>query len=536
MYDLLIKNIDVVDGSGKPRFKGNVAVKNEKIHFASNFEGALKVIDGDGLCLCPGFIDSHSHGDQVFGEEYGMLCKTAQGITTQLVGQCGASIFPVSDNPYKRDLHMGFIDLSADIYGRDNVSGFTSFKAYLDYVKTVLQTTNFLQLVGHGALRIAAMGFDERPATAVELETMRHLLDDAMAEGALGMSSGLIYSPSCYASQEEISYLCKTVAAYDGVYTTHMRDEAAGVIASVKESIDTAITAGVRLNISHHKVCGRDNCGLSKNTLAMMEEASNKLPDLWTDFYPYTASFTHLNVCIPKEAFKNGPEAMKNALKEPEIRNIYEAKMITTDGRFRQCGGGKGIYIAIAPQMPEAEGKYLSEYAAIIGKNDAQALFDIVAACGSAAYAIYFSMCDEDLCRIAASPLSVVGSDGLVYSRNGMTHPRGYNAFPQAIDYIWRRQGLMSFEEAIAKATSIPAKHLGLESKGLISEGFDADMLLLDLEHFEPGGSYTNPTVLPRGIEAVINGGQIVYKNGQLTGNTPGKFIPNPRKKHNKSY
>ena len=511
MFDILFRNVNIVDGSGKPAYRGSAAVKDGKVFFCEAGESAARVIDGDGLCLAPGFIDCHSHGDKVYGTDYGMLCKTAQGITTEVCGQCGSTLFPVDEES-------------------PNPSGYMSFADFIKYTESLPHTANYLQLVGHSALRKYAMGYDERPAAPAELEKMKKSLAEAMENGALGMSSGLIYSPSCYAEKEEIVELLKVVAPYDGLYATHMRNEASGVVESVKESIDSAAAAGVRLNISHHKVCGKDNWGKSAETLDLLEKSKGLLKDVWYDFYPYLASCTSVNVCLPKEALNRGLDAMREDMKNPEIRRAYAEKMASMDGRFRQCGGGQGIFIAMAKELPQAEGHTLSDYAKSIGKSDSDALFDILQYCKSP-LAMYFSMGDEDMCRIAASPFAVVGTDGLVYSRSGMTHPRGYNAFPQALDYMWREKKLMTMEQAIAKMTSVTAEHLGLKTKGLIRDGFDADLLLFDPDTIAPGGSYTNPTELPKGIEMVVNGGAVVYENGALTGAAPGKFIENPRKK-----
>lgn len=510
MYNMLFRNVNIADGSGAAAVRGSVAVKDGIISICSSDESAQRVIDGDGLYLSPGFIDCHSHGDKVYGKDYGLLCKTAQGITTEVCGQCGSTLFPVDEE-------------------KPDLGSCTSFSRFIEYAEGLPHTANYLQLVGHSALRKYAMGYDERPASAAELEKMKVFLADAMDHGALGMSSGLIYSPSCYAEKEEIVELLKVVAPYDGLYTTHMRNEASGLVESVRESIDSAAEAGVRLNISHHKVCGKDNWGKSAETLRLIEEAGSRLKDVWYDFYPYLASCTSLNVCLPKAALNRGLDAMREDLKNPDIRRAYAEELISMDGRFSQCGGGKGIFIAMADELPQAVGRTLSDYADSVGKTDCEALFDILQYC-KAPLAMYFTMGDEDLARIASSPRAVVGSDGLVYSRCGMTHPRGYNAFPQALDYMWRQKGLMTMEQAIAKMTSVTAAHLGLKTKGLIRPGFDADLLLFDADTIAPGGSYTDPTGLPKGIEMVVNGGVVVYENGALTGAAPGRFIANPRK------
>ena len=529
MLDLLIKNTEVIDGSGKAGFHGEIAIRDGMLAARLPGEGARRVIDGCGLSVCPGFIDAHSHGDQAFGTEYGNLCKTSQGITTEVTGHCGATAFPASMRQDRFEMLLENAPYAEFIFGTESVHGFNRFENYLACVEGMEHTANYLQLMGHGALRIAAMGFDDRPPTPSELRNMQSILEDAMAHGAIGLSSGLLYCPSGYANGEELAALCSIVKRYDGVYATHMRNEAGGVVESVQEAINVAMESGVRLNISHHKICGQRNWGLSATTLAMISSAAEKLSDIWTDVYPYTSSCSQLNVCLPQEYFANGPEEVRELLSHPERRAQCAREMEAMDGRYNHSGGFGGILIASAPGVPESEGLTVEEYARRIGKNPFDAYFDLVSICGFESYAIYFAMDDGDLCRIAAFPRTLIATDGIATVLGGKTHPRGFAAFPRAIDLFWRQKRLMPLEALIRKMTFETARHFMIPGKGLIAPGYDADLVVFDRERIRDAADYLHPTELCEGIEYVINGGRIVYENKRLTGEAPGKFVAHRR-------
>ncbi len=530
MLDLLIENIWVIDGSGKTGFQGEIAIRDGIITARQPGEGAKRVINGDGLSVCPGFIDGHSHGDQAFGTEYGNLCKTSQGITTEITGHCGATAFPASKRQDRFEMLLENAPYAEFIFGAKSVHGFNRFENYLACVEEMEHTTNYMQFMGHGALRIAAMGFDHRQPTPSELSSMQKILEDAMSHGAIGLSSGLLYCPSGYADAEELASLCSIVKRYDGVYATHMRNEASGVVESVQEALNVAAESGVRLNISHHKICGQKNWGLSKTTLAMIDSAADDLSDIWTDVYPYTASCSQLNVCLPQEYFANGPEVVRDLLSHPERRAQCAREMETMDGRYNHCGGFGGIMIASAPKVPESEGLTVEEYAKRLGKNPFDAYFDLVSICGFESYAIYFAMDDGDLCRIAAFPRALIATDGIATVLGGKTHPRGFAAFPRAIDLFWRQKRLMPLETLIRKMTYDTARHFMIAGKGLLAPGYDADLVVFDQASIRDAADYLHPTELCEGIEYVINGGRIVYEDKRLTGEAPGKFVPHRRR------
>lgn len=520
-YDLLFRNARVIDGTGAPAYTADVAVQDGKIVLPVP-EGARgrEEVDVFGLTLCPGFIDAHSHGDSIFGTEAGRLCKVSQGITTELVGQCGTTRFPVSEEPEKLGLFRQRMSNLPEEW-----ENFTSLDNYLKWVDTLPLSCNFKIYVGHTALRIAAMGYDNRRPTQAELEHMKSLLREAMEHGAMGLSSGLVYAPSCYADEEELVEMCKVVAEYGGTYATHMRSEGDRAEESVAESIRVAQRAGCRLNISHHKISGKNNWGKSEKTLALVREAVAQGLSVTLDQYPYTASSTGLSSGLPKDVFSCGPAKLREKLKDPAFRASVKEK--TEAGRARSCGGWTGVLVSSAPNTPEAAGLTVAEYAEKIGKEPFEAFCDILAE-GSAT-AIYFSMDEGDLLRIGTFEHTVVGTDGLVRDLVTQSHPRGFGSFPRAYRLFVREQKLLSAEEMIRRMTGLTAERFGLQGKGIIADGMDADLVLVNEETLSDRATYGDGLALSEGIERVFVAGKTVYRDKKLTDETPGRFIPHRR-------
>ena len=519
MYDLLFQNGSVIDGTGAPAYPADVAVLDGKIVMNPKGE-AKEIIDAAGLTLCPGFIDVHSHGDALFGTEAGQLAKTNQGITTELTGQCGTTRYPFSADPEKRSLLLQKLGPTAAPW-----ADCTSLEQYRKAIDPLPKTCNYSVYVGHSAIRISAMGFANRKATPEELDVMKTMVREAMEQGAMGLSSGLIYAPSCYADEDELVDLCKVVAEYGGFYATHMRNEASGVLDSVREAIAIAERSGCKLDISHHKVCGKANWGLSVETLRLIREARERGVDVTFDVYPYTASSTALNVCLPADFFSHGPEKMQELLWDPAVRAELKPRMEAMDGRLFHCDGWSGILITAAPKNRDAEGLTVQAYADKLGRDAFETFFDLVAENGVQAQAVYFSMGEEDLQRIVCDENAVIGTDGVVRDLQTPTHPRGMAAFPKAIRYFVRDKKLLTLETMIRKMTGLPAERFGLKGKGIIADGMDADLLLINAGTIADRATYTDSLQLCEGIERVLVNGVTVYQNKQLTGNYPGRFL-----------
>lgn len=532
MFDLIIKNATIVDGTGAPSYLGTIGVQNGKIVMDPSDAQAEQVIDATGKHLCPGFIDAHSHGDLVLGYNYAKLCKVSQGITTEITGQCGASMAPVV-GAHLQEL-KGVLSVGTSTYP-DEFPEFTTFERYCQCVDHTDMAANMKVLVGHGSLRVGVMGYQNRRATPKELEVMKTMLRDGMENGAFGMSSGLIYSPSCYADTEELIELCKVVAEYSGIYATHMRNESYDVVNSVKEALRIGREAGVQVFISHHKACGIPNWGASRETLRLIEEAKAAGQAVTLDQYPYLASMTNINAVIPPKYFAKGVEGLAEIVKDPEIRARIKTEILDPatnfENQYLNCGGWEHIMISSLPVTREYEGLTFAEAAVKCGKDGFDTYFDILSANHGVGICIYFSMCEEDLCRIISCEDAVVGTDGLCRAMEEKGHPRAWGTFPHAICYFHKQKKLFTLEEMIHKITQLPAERTMLDNKGAIKDGWDADLVIFDYEKLEDKANYINSNISAEGIEYVIVNGEIVYHGKKLTGKNPGKLIRHTRRK-----
>ena len=527
MYDLIIKNAKIIDGTGADEFKGAVGVIDGKLKFVNGDEEASQVIDAEGLYLTPGFIDAHSHGDQVLGQYPGMLAKINQGITTEIAGQCGGSMFPVTDEHI--DLEKGLLAIGTLTFP-DEMSEWKTAKEYFEYARKTPKIGNMKILIGHSTLRAAVMGYADRKPTAEEMAEMKRQVKIAMECGAAGLSSGLIYAPGCYADIDELAELASVVKEYGGFYATHMRSESVGVVEAVKEAIEIGRRAGVPVWISHHKVAGRPYWGAAKETTRLIDEANASGMKVTADQYPYEANMTDLNICIPPKYFvKNGVDGMVEALKNPETRAKIREEMQDVncgyDNFYLNAGGFDNIFIAGCPEVKEADGKFVSEYAKEVGKDPFDAYFDLLIANGGKANGIYFTMGEEDMVRIISNPNVCVGTDGTCRTLDEKTHPRTFAAFPKAIRYYHKEKQLFTLPEMIHKITGFVAERAGLEGKGVIKDGNDADLVIFDYDKLNDTPTYSDPVQMCDGIEYVIVGGKIVYHDKKTTGEYPGKIL-----------
>lgn len=525
MLDLLFKGATVVDGTGAPAYRGDVGVKDGRMVLPAAGEAAT-VVDAEGLTLCPGFIDAHSHGDLVMATYEGLLPKVSQGITTEVAGQCGVTAFPIRQ---ERAASMG--GLWAPMIARHggDLSVFYSAETLRSWADTAPMACDMFIMAGHCNLRIAAMGFDNRKPTPAEMDTMKNLLREAMENGALGLSSGLIYTPGAFADTEELIELCRVIAPYGGIYATHMRNESDGLIGSVKESIAVAEAAGVPLVISHHKACGRENWGQSAKTLALVHEAIGRGVRITLDQYPYTASMTGLNTCIPPWYLSGGNESLLSALRDPEARRTMRAEMLDPaapfDNQYLSCGGFEGIFISQADHTPEAQGLFVSEWAERQGADAFEAFFDMLADNGGVPMGLFFAMCDEDVEAIYRDENTVVGTDGLYLVPGVKGHPRAFGSLPRTLRLFWREKGLVSLEQAVYKMTGLTAQRLGLRRKGVIKDGNDADFVLFDADAITDRATFADPNALCTGIRSVYVAGQLVFADGAPTEARPGRLI-----------
>ncbi len=528
MYDLLIKNAKIIDGTGSPAVDGTVASLNGKLHIlpVGDTSDAKEVIDGAGLIVSPGFVDVHSHGDVPLGKEFSSVSKVSQGITTQIAGQCGFSMFPV--NPKTMHLMQEGMAIFTDDFPKE-METFTSFENYLKYANKIKLPENVKFLTGHVSLRIAAMGFDNRAATPAELEHMKSMLRESLENGSMGLCTGLIYIPSAFSDVEEIAELCKVVAEYDGVYTTHMRNESNEIAKSVAESIDVGRRSGCKVHISHLKICGKPHWGGAKDILKMIEDAQKEGVKVSVDQYPYTASMTHLSASVPPKYFTNGISGMVEFLKNPELREVIKKEIMDPNEPFENqyvnCDGFDNIFISKCAATPQYEGMTIGDSARKFDKDGFDVFFEILIENKGIATAIYFCMCDEDVFEIISFKDTMPGTDGIVKSEFDRAHPRAYGTMPRAIDYFTKRNKVLPLEKMIYKMTALPAEKFQLKGKGIIADGMDADLVVFNPETVCDTADFLDSNKKSDGIEYVIVAGEVIYKDKQLTGATPGKVI-----------
>jgi len=524
MYDILIENGRILDGSGNPWFKGDIGIKDGKMAQIGALKGqnAREKIDSKGLIIAPGFIDIHNHSDAVPFVSPREEGRILQGITTEIIGNCGVSLAPVFKET--QDLlkkYVGPFCFEAPLRW-----DWRTLEDFLNRLEEVKNFTNMGAWVGHGAIRIAVMGFDNRQPTGKELAKMKELVTQAMDEGAYGLSSGLIYPPGVYSDPDEMTELCKMVAEKGGVYTTHMRNEQDLVIDSVKETINVAEKSGVSTIIAHHKTNGRKNWGKSRQTLELIDEARDRGLDITCDVYPYIASSTFLWALLPPWVQEGGIGKLLERLHRKEHRQQIKEDFIQGIPGWPNLvegSGWDGILISSCKKNKSLEGKNLQQLADARKTEPAEVLFDILLEEEGDVLMVLFGMSEEDVTKILKHPAAMVGSDAI--PSTGKPHPRYFGAFPRILRKYVREDKALSLQEAVRKMTSMPAQKLGLRDRGMIREGMWADIVIFDPQTVEDRATFTDPRQYPAGIPYVLVNGQVAVREGEVTGTLAGKVL-----------
>jgi N-acyl-D-amino-acid deacylase len=534
-YNLLIKEARIIDGAGGPWFRGDIAIEGGNIAEVGRLGDveAERVIKAEGLIAAPGFIDPHSHADAVAPVFPEMESTVMQGITTIIAGNCGSSLAPV--NPELRELmeRQARRWLPPELELRIT---WTTFDEYLTEMERRRLGVNMAHLVGHGSIRVAAMGYEARDPTAEELEEMKRLTAEAMEAGAFGLSTGLIYPPGCYAKTEEIIELAKVAARYGGVYASHIRGEGKTLLEALREALRIGEETGIPVQISHHKAASREMWGKSVETLRMMEEARKRGLDITFDQYPYRAGATSLATLLPPWAHEGGMEKLLERLKEPELRERMRRDIergLPGWENFVEELGWENIYISHVKteRNKMAEGKNLMEVKELRGDPDEfTTLYNLLLEEEGAVGMIIFAMDEEDVRRMMKHPLQMVGTDALSASpkgpmSHGKPHPRYYGTYPRVLGRYVRELGLLPWEEAIRKMTSAPAQRFGLWDRGLLRPGFKADIVLFDPDTIIDRATFEDPHRFPEGIKYVIVNGVVEVDRGDFTGELGGKTL-----------
>ena len=514
MFDLIIKNGKIIDGTGGPAYFSDVALKDGKIvRISKHLSQAKQIIDAKGLTVTPGFIDSHSHNDQNILKYPDQIEKIEQGITTSVAGTCGSTKAPLRyDFTDSDDVVYHNIGKHSEIY--------KTMGSFLSVAKDIPQGSNVATFVGHNALRQAAFGSQNREPTKDELEKMKQLTKEAMENGAVGASFGLIYTPGCYAKTDELIEIAKVVAEYNGVVSAHIRGEGDTLVEAVEEFIDIVKATDVRGVISHHKSCGKKNFGKVNTTLKMIEQANSEGYFVYCDVYPYIATHTSLSTTvIPKELRAGGTNVLMSNLENPEFRNCVReyCQNRWDDYSF--------IMIANCKAHLEYEGKRVPEIAQLYGKDEIDTMLDLILHTRNSCTACYFTISEDDVEKVIAYPRAMICTDSGVAGANSVYHPRLRGSFPRAIGRYVRERGVVTLEEMIRKMTSMPAAVYGFSTKGIIKEGMDADICIFDSDKIIDNASFTECQKRASGLNYVILGGEIVVENAVYNGKKNGAVL-----------
>jgi N-acyl-D-amino-acid deacylase len=531
-FDLIVANGMVVDGAGTAARRADVGLKGNMIDALGDLTSAeaRRRLDATGCIVAPGFIDIHNHSDLVLLADGRAESMIRQGVTTLVTGNCGLTPAPVHD-AVRDDLRKTLIGPS---YGSWR---WNSFGQFLDELRAAPKATHVAPLVGHGAIRAAAMGFADRRPRPDEQEAMQRFAAEAMEAGAFGMSTGLVYPPGLYCDTEELITLSRVVARYGGYYASHMRGEANPVVESVREALRIGREADIAVQISHHKAAGRENWGKVRMTHNLIAEAAQS-HDVTFDIYPYTAGSANLSQLVPPWAHVGGPDAMLARLREPVLRSRVLHDMVhgTPDwNNFFQIDW-RDIRLAYVHTERNRwmQGLPVQSAAERVGRDPVELAIDLILEDDNRTTMVNFVMADDDVEFLLPKPESMIGSDGRAFTPGGPTgegrpHPRSYGAFPRVFASYVREKGLLTLEEAVHKMTSKPARKLRLDRRGALREGYFADLVIFDPETIRDRATFEEPHQFADGIHWVIVDGQLTLDQGVLSERLVGQVLaPSP--------
>jgi N-acyl-D-amino-acid deacylase len=499
--DILIINGKILDGTGNNWYYGNVAIKDGKIFKIGRDINltATKTIDAKGLFVAPGFIDVHTHleGDEV--KDPNATNFILDGVTTCITGNCGSSNIEIDK--------------------------------YLKWIDSLKLSINVATLVGHNDVRKAVMGRANRDATTDEMKRMDEIVDKAMRDGAVGLSTGLIYIPGTYSKTPEIVELAKIAAKYHGLYASHMRDEGDSVTYAIEEALTIGRKAKIPVEISHFKLSGQQNWGRSRETVPMIEAARKEGIEVTIDQYPYTASSTSISTLIPDEILADGQDSIKARLQRPDIKKYVMESMLK---RLKKRKLKHFSYAVVAYFSPDTtyNGKSIEQINIMKGrkhkrKAEAETIIDIMMAGGASA--VFHGMSEDDVKRIMQYPFNMFASDATIRTFGfGMPHPRGYGTNARVLAKYVREEKVISLEEAIRRMTSLPAQKFQLKDRGLLREGYAADIVIFDEKEVQDISTYDQPHAYSRGFHFVIVNGVLTVDNEKHLGIRAGKSLFGP--------
>lgn len=523
MFDLIIRNADLIDGSGAPARPADVGITDGRVVAIGDIDddaATARTIDATDKVVCPGFIDIHTHSDLSLVADGIGESKLRQGVTTEVVGNCSFAAFPIE--PERLELH-------ADHLARVTAAitpWWTDFDGYADALTEQGLAINVAPLAGHGTLRVAAMGVDKRPPTPDELSRMERDLDNALEQGAFGMSTGLTHVPSAYGDFDEVAALARVLAARGALYATHARAIAPDERAAVAEAIEIGRQTGVTVEFSHLAINRPERWGHGNELLAMFDEARNEGIDIFFDVYPYDASSSSLTQYLPPWLQAGGTDAMRARLDDPTQRQ--QALDDMAEGWF---GGIPWLWDRfVVSDSPDGYGvaQTLEQLAAAEDLDPYELTLQLCERYGNEVRVVLFYRSEEDVAKFVAHPLSVIGSDGNAIPLHQPTHrphPRNFGTFPRVLGVYARQRGVLELPDAVRKMTAEPARRLGLTDRGLLTVGAVADVVIFDPATVVDNAEFGQAADSPTGIDMVIVGGQVVLDHGTIGAERPGQVL-----------
>ena len=531
-FDILIKNGRIIDGTGNPWYWADVGIRGDRIAAIGRLQDAKakKVIDASGLVVAPGFIDTLGQSETALLIDNRSLSKLSQGITSEITGE-GGSIAP------QDALTLAALQPSLEPYHLK--VDWTDLRGYFQRLEKAGTPLNIGTYVGAAQVREAVLGDANRPPTPEELEKMKGLVAEAMQQGAFGMSTALIYPPGHYAKTEELIELAKVVSRYGGIYASHMRSEGQSEVAAIEEALRIGREAHLPVEIFHLKVIGKPRWGSMPKIVAMIQAARDSGQDVTANMYPYVAGGTALASSLPPWVADGGLDKLLERLHDPSVRARIRQELAEEhsdwENLYLGSGGPSGVLVASVANkdLKQWTGKTIAEIAAEQKKDPLDAMFDFIIADKGQTGALYFIASENDLEYGLKQPWTSIGLDANEMSLDGLlfephTHPRAFGSMPRFLGHYVRDLKIMPLEQAVRKITSLPAQRQGLEKRGLLKEGFFADITIFDRSTINDKATYTEPAQLSQGVKYVLVNGQIEFAGGQLTGVTAGRPLMGP--------
>ena len=532
-YDILIKNGQIVDGSGEPAFIGDIGINADTIAAIGTLENAigLNEIDASNLAVAPGFINMLSWATESLIEDGKSQSDIRQGVTLEVFGE-GWSMGPLNESSKKAMQGISDGSIKYDIT-------WNTLDEYLQFLEKKGVSPNIASFVGATTLRINTVGFEDRAPTAKELDSMCQMVRQAMEEGALGIGSSLIYAPAFYSSTEELIALCKVASEYDGMYISHMRSEGNKLLESLDELIRIADEAKIRAEVYHLKQGGKDNWHKLDRVIAKIDSARKAGHHITTDMYNYTAGATGLDASMPPWVQEGGYEKWSERLQDPKIRKRLLKEMTTPTDEWESLMMGTESYDDIVligfknDSLKHFTGKSLAEVAKIRNTSPVETAMDLVVQDGSRVGTVYFLMSEENVKKQIKLPYMSFGSDAESSAPEGVflessTHPRAYGNVARLLGKYVRDEKLISLEEAIYKLTALPANNLKIKKRGALKTGYFADLAIFNPETIQDHATFEKPMQYATGMQHVFVNGKQVLKDGEHTGALPGKVVRGP--------